>query len=52
MFEEYIPDLSIPTRCKHGDKPCKKCGTSKKDTIHTTKNGKGKIASIFRKDKK
>lgn len=45
---EYI-SVDEKSKCKHGDKPCKKCGTSKRDIIHTTKNGKGKVASLFKK---
>lgn len=45
-FEEYIAEKKVTTHCKHGDSPCKKCGTSKNDAIHTTKNGKGKVANI------
>jgi hypothetical protein len=37
------------TACKHGIYACEKCGTTdRRDTLHTTKNGRGRVARIKR----
>lgn len=39
--------LPSQTACKHGEMDCERCGTtSRRDTLHGTKNGKGRIARI------
>ena len=40
--------------CKHGEKKkCEKCGcTARRDEIHTTEGGRGKIGALRKKGKK
>ena len=41
------------TSCKHKEGDCEVCGTSnKRDVIHETKQGVGKVSSLIKKSKK
>jgi len=34
------------TACKHGFDECERCGTTSKDTLHTTSGGRGCVARL------
>lgn len=40
------------TKCKHGDQPCDKCGTTDNDQKHSTRSGEGKVAKLTKTKKR
>jgi len=45
-----VPSPKPSTACKHGLGECEQCGTSeRKDMLHTTTRGVGKVGKLFRR---
>jgi len=44
---EWMPEDESRTACKHGRTECERCGTTdRRDVRHTTRNGRGVVASL------
>lgn len=49
---ESVLEVPPSTACKHGRLSCEVCGTSdRRDAVHTTQGGAGKVACLRRETK-
>lgn len=47
---DWVDVLTPTTRCKHGELDCPRCGTtSRRDVLHRTQGGLGKVGKLRRK---
>jgi hypothetical protein len=49
----YVPTWETHTKCRHGSTDCVRCGTSnRRDVIHSTVGGEGKVAKLRKREKR